>query len=90
MSLIIKGMDKPTNCSGCPCISDNFMFCRAASKSIPMTGHPKFCPLVDDEISYALAVIKKYCDSHHGCTGCRFNLTYCKLNRERPADWEEE
>lgn len=47
MSYIIKGKDMPINCSECPCISSNFMFCRAAAKPVPVIGHPEFCSLVE-------------------------------------------
>lgn len=47
MSFIVKGVDMPKNCSECPCISSNFMFCRVAAKPIPSIGHPEFCPLVE-------------------------------------------
>lgn len=47
MSYIVKGRDMPKNCSECPCIASNFMFCRVAAKPIPSIGHPEFCPLVE-------------------------------------------
>lgn len=46
MSILIKGMEMPTNCPLCPCSDDESRYCRAANEYIPMLGHPKFCPLV--------------------------------------------
>lgn len=46
MSVLIKGMDMPTNCTNCPCSNDDTRFCRAAKEYIPMLGKPEFCPLI--------------------------------------------
>lgn len=45
MSVMIKDMEMPTNCTRCPCCDDDVMFCKAAGKYIPMLGKPNFCPL---------------------------------------------
>lgn len=45
MSIMIKGIDMPINCTRCPCSDDGTRFCRAANEYIPMLGKPDFCPL---------------------------------------------
>lgn len=47
MSILIKGMEMPTNCSQYPCSDDDSRYCRAANKYIPMLGRPSWCPLVE-------------------------------------------
>lgn len=49
MSIVIKGIEMPTNCQSCPCSDDESRFCRAANEYIPMLGKPNFCPLVETE-----------------------------------------
>lgn len=49
MSILIKGIDMPTNCTRCPCSNDETRYCRAANKYIPMLGKPSFCPLEEAE-----------------------------------------
>ena len=48
MSLLVKGIDMPTNCQTCPFSDDECRFCKAAKEYIPMLGKPQFCPL--DEV----------------------------------------
>ena len=47
MSVLIKGMEMPTNCRHCPCADDGSRYCKAANEYIPMLGKPKFCPLIE-------------------------------------------
>lgn len=49
MSIMIKGIDMPINCTRCPCSDDGTRFCRAANKYIPMLSKPSFCPLMEAE-----------------------------------------
>ena len=49
MSVMIKDMEMPTNCTRCPCSDDDAQFCKAADEYIPMPGKPKFCPLAEVE-----------------------------------------
>lgn len=49
MSIMIKGIDMPINCTRCPCSNDESRFCRAANEYIPMLGKPDFCPLEEAE-----------------------------------------
>ena len=49
MSILIKGIDMPTNCTRCPCSNDETRYCGAANKYIPMIGKPSFCPLEEAE-----------------------------------------
>lgn len=46
MSVLVKGIDMPTNCQTCPFSDDECRFCKAVKEYIPMLGKPKFCPLV--------------------------------------------
>lgn len=49
MSILIKGVEMPVSCAGCPCANDESRFCHAAIKYIPMLGRPDFCPLAEVE-----------------------------------------
>lgn len=64
MSIMIKGIDMPINCTQCPCSDDETRFCRAANKYIPMLGKPNFCPLAEAEERKTgkWVGIKEYCD----------------------------
>lgn len=33
MSVLIKGMEMPTNCQHCPCVDDDSRYCKAAQKA---------------------------------------------------------
>lgn len=54
MSVLVKGIDMPTNCQTCPFIDDECRFCKAVKEYIPMLGKPKFCPL--EEVTEAVFV----------------------------------
>lgn len=47
MSVLVKGMEMPTNCAKCPCVDDESRFCKATNEYIPMLGKPDWCPLVE-------------------------------------------
>ena len=49
MSVLIKGMDMPTNCQHCPMSDDESRFCKATNEYIPMLGKPIFCPLLEED-----------------------------------------
>jgi len=49
VSILIKGVEMPVNCAGCPCANDESRYCHAAIKYIPMLGRPDFCPLAEVE-----------------------------------------
>ena len=96
MSILIKGMKMPRDCVECRFfeVSDEYCYARGAYGS--EWGKSTGCPLAEDDINHALSVIKKYCESHGDCTGCRFKLSlhteemYCELNLLLPADWKGE
>ena len=58
MSLLIKGMEMPTNCQHCPCEDDDSRYCKAANEYIPMLGKPKFCPLVEVPTPHGRLIIR--------------------------------
>ena len=49
MSVLVKGMEMPTCCCGCPCFNDEYCYCQAADKDLGSIlidhRHPD-CPLV--------------------------------------------
>ena len=45
MSILIKGMEMPTDCTKCRFCNDETRFCWATREFISGFGHPKFCPL---------------------------------------------
>lgn len=47
MSIIIRGMKMPRNCTRCPCSDEEARFCWAKAEYIPMLGKPDWCPLVE-------------------------------------------
>ena len=47
MSILIKGWTKPLSCRECPCANDAGRICKATGEHIPMTGHVRFCPIVE-------------------------------------------
>ena len=47
MSILIKDMKMPINCTRCPCSDEEARFCWAKTEYIPMLGKPDWCPLVE-------------------------------------------
>ena len=72
MSVMIKDMEMPTNCTRCPCSDDDTWFCRAANEYIPMLGKPKFCPLAEVEPKRIKGkwIQDNYYDEKYVCDKC--------------------
>ena len=48
MSILIKGVMIPKDCTSCPCFIDEYMYCNTVKRHISVTSdRPKFCPLVE-------------------------------------------
>lgn len=51
MSLLIKGVELPNNCTECPCLDDEYFLCKAVNRQPEdeniIKRRPDFCPIIE-------------------------------------------